>query len=53
MRFKYTRVSEGLVCILALKFEIIVGGGTISPHINKYEGNFNFQCKPSIKSENF
>ena len=33
MRIKYSRVSERLVCIFALKFEIIVVGSIISPHI--------------------
>ena len=53
MRIKYTRVSEGLVCIFALKFEIIVVGSTISPRITKYEENLNFQWEPSINIENF
>ena len=53
IRIKYTRVSDGLVCVLALKFKIIVVGSTISPRITKYEGNPNFDWKPSINSENF
>ena len=53
MRIKYTRVSEGLVCISALKFEIIVVRSTISPRITKYEGNLTFQWKSSINNESF
>ena len=49
----YTRVSEGLVRIFALKVAIIVFGSPISPHITKYEGNLNVQSKPSINNENF
>jgi len=45
MRIKYTRVSEGLVCIFALKFEIIVVGTSISQPFTKYEGIIRFQWK--------
>ena len=53
MRVKYTQVTEGLVCIFALKFEMIVVGSTISSRIKKYEENPNFQWKPYINVENF
>ena len=53
IRIIYTRVFQGLLCIFAVKFEIIGVGTTISPRITKYEENPNFQWKPSINSENF
>ena len=37
--------SEGLVCICALKFAIIVVGTSISQPFTKNEGNIKFQCK--------
>ena len=50
MRIEYTGVFEGLICIIALKIEIRVVGITISQSIAKYEGNLNFEWKPSKNS---
>ena len=53
MRINHSCVSEGQVCIFALKFELRVVGTSISQRITIYEGNPNFQWKPSINIENF
>ena len=53
MCIKYALVSEGWPYIFALKFELRVIRTSVSQRIAKYEGNPEFQWKPSINIDIF
>ena len=54
IRIRDTQVFQILICFFfAMKLKIRVVGTTISQLIIMYEGNLNFEWKPSIDFENY